>query len=180
MKEPIGILNKNMLNIKESFDKFYALIAIYMAAFIFAPVLSGGRDINFFGFPLMPGSLLTIVHMSLLAVLQQNYGKDTAKNLVLSSLVAKAFIWSFTLTTLLLPTLHADAGYEKMVTSSFRVFIAATIGRFVNAYLIEIPLFEYLRNKYNKFWVSFIITLLIETIMNCFVTSTDRPLNIPP
>ena len=65
----------------------------------FAPILSAGRDISFFGLPLMPGSLMVMFNVAILGVLQYNYGKLIAKQLVIGGIITgqpsdDMIIWS--------------------------------------------------------------------------------------
>lgn len=147
------------------FDKFYMLVGIFIATYIFAPMLSAGLDISFFNMPLMPGSLMIMLNVALLGVIQQNYGQEIAKKLVVGGIIARIAIWGLTALTLLLPATSMAVGYKAIVLSGFRILIAGIIARYVTTILIDIPAFQKMKDKYNTFIMSLVTSLLIETII---------------
>lgn len=149
----------------KNLDKFYILVAIFVATYIFSPILSGGRDIALLGYPIMPGSLLTIVNVAILGVIQQNYGKDIASKIVVGGIIARVVIWSFTLLTLLLPTASAIPGYDRVVFSGFRILLAGILARYVGIILIDIPMFQKVKERYNSFSACLVISLITDTII---------------
>lgn len=146
-------------------DKFYILLGVFFATYVFAPILSAGRDISFFGLPLMPGSLMVMLNVAILGVLQQNYGKDIARKLVMGSIWARLVIWTFTLLTLLLPTAAKVAGYEQVVQSGYRILLAGIAARYFSTILIDIPVFQRIKERYSSFAAALTVSLLIETIV---------------
>ena len=146
-------------------DKFYVLLAIYFATYAFSPVLSGGRDINFFGYPLMPGSLMLIFNTSIISLIQNNYGKDAAKKMVLGGIAGRLFVWTFTMLSLMLPTLNQVPGYEKVVLSGFRILLAGITARYFGQILIDIPIFQKLKDASKSFAACYAISMLINVFV---------------
>ncbi len=149
----------------KNIDKFYMLVAIFVATYIFAPILSGGRDIAIGGYPVMPGSLMTIINVAILGVIQQNYGGDIAKKMVMGGIVARLVIWTFTLGTLLLPTHAMIPGYDRVVLSGYRILLAGILARYVGIVMIDIPMFQKIKEKYNSFAACILISLLVDTVI---------------
>ncbi len=153
---------KKHLSIKlEALDKFYVLLAIYFATYAFSPILSAGKDINFFGYPLMPGSLMLIFNTSIISLIQDNYGKDAAKKMVVGGIIGRLFVWSFTLIVLMLPSLHEVPGYDKIVSSGFRILLAGITARYFGQLLIDIPLFQKVRGATKSFAWAYIAAMLV-------------------
>lgn len=146
-------------------DKFYVLLAIYFATYAFSPVLSGGRDINFFGYPLMPGSLMLIFNTSIISLIQNNYGKESAKQMVVAGVMGRLFVWTFTMVSLMLPTLNQAPGYEKIVLSGFRILLAGITARYVGQILIDIPIFQKLKEASKSFAACYAISMLINVFV---------------
>lgn len=157
---------KNHLLVKlGTLDVFYTLLAIYFATYAFSPVLSAGKDINFFGYPLMPGSLMLIFNTSIISLIQNNYGKEAAKKMVVGGIVGRLFVWVFTLIVLLLPSLHEVQGYNKIVLSGFRILFAGITARYFGQLLIDIPLFQKVKHFTNSFAWSYAAAMLVNVFV---------------
>lgn len=158
-------LKDSFVGMFQSVDKFYLLLAVYFATYAFSPILSGGRDINFFGYPLMPGSLMLIFNTSIISLVQNNYGKDIAKKMVVGGIFGRLFVWIFTLLSLMLPTLNQVPGYEKIVLSGFRILLAGITARYFGQILIDIPIFQKLKESLKSFSFCYAITMFINIIV---------------
>jgi len=151
------------------FDKFHVLVSLYSALFIFAPILSGGRDILLWGFPLMPGTLLNFFSVCVITLVQDNYGPAHAKQMVTGALITKVVLWGIVMLTLLLPEAARTPGYEKVVSSGFRVVLGGVVAKYVGGIVFDIPAFQWMKQRKKGFHFAFLAALTLHNLI-------DRPI----
>jgi uncharacterized PurR-regulated membrane protein YhhQ (DUF165 family) len=149
------------------FTIYDTIAAFYVAAFIMSPMLSAAKDIVILGMPIAAGHMFSIISLSVMAVMQNNYGKDAAKKLVVSGVIARVLIYFLVLLLFFLPgsVLH---GYERLFKSSGWMLAGTMFSRMFGAFVVDIPLFHKLKNMGTSFWANFIATNMIEHVVTGF------------
>jgi len=147
-------------------DRFTILSGLFFATWIFAPILSGGRDLAVFGLPLMPGTVLNFISVCALALVQVHYGQLQARRLVVAGMVTKAAIWALVLASLALPEASRIPGYDQVVGSGFRVLVAGLVARYVGDMLVDIPLLQRMKDRGLPFWLCGLVTMLAHNLVN--------------
>lgn len=161
---------------------FLVFTALYCVIHSFTPIL-GNKVAVVFGFTFMAGHMGATINNGFLDVINNVWGKKTARQIVLASTIARVAIWLLVGLVVLLPTRKVTAGFDDVALSSFRLLIASLITHTFTSYVVDIGIFDAIRKRFKAaFWLRYNVSNIVNlTIGNFMFTvlahaGTDRPI----
>lgn len=144
------------------FDKLGVLVVIglYAAFYVIAPIQSS-KWVGNTHMHLLTGSLTIALARGLLDVINENYGKDSARKLVLAAMIVRFVAWGWVGLTILMPTFRQAPGYEKIMTQGLRILIAGEAALFIGQYFIDVQIFHWVKKLKWGFWLRYNISNMI-------------------
>jgi len=122
------------------------LVALFVALNLFAPIASN-KVINI-GIIFAAGSLLIGISYGFLDVINDWKGKDAARMTVETALIVRALFFLVVIPVIfLLPEKTSTAGFDAFLGQSARLFVAGWASLFVGGWLVNTPIFSYLKEK---------------------------------
>ena len=165
---------------KRIINRLTLFSAGYVSLFVLSPVLSN-RIVDLFGFKVIVGSIAVTFAYGILDVINNGWGKDAARQVIVASVFVRMFIIGFVLLTFLLPTSSEEMGYRKIMGLSFRIYAAGEIGTFVSQYFIDVPIFHRLKECGGAFWIRYNLSTILSQGVSIFLmvgiafVGTDKP-----
>ena len=154
--------------LKPSQRKLTILASLYAALFVIAPVISN-RIVDIFGAKVLLGSLLLIVALGLLDVINNDFGLQKARDVIVAGLVTRLVVWALVSALFLLPVLSEPVGFRAMVASSLTLLLAGEVSIFVSQYFVDVRVFDYLKTRYRSFIVRYNVSNLISYTLGLLV-----------
>lgn len=147
-----------LLNIKNKLLSVYT--ALYASLFIIAPIASN-RIVDIYGIKVATGVILMTIALGLLDVINSNYGVSKARTVIISAIITRITVWSVLSICMFLPVFKETTGYEPIVLTSIRILVAGELSTFIGQYFIDVRLFDYLKRKFNSFFIGYNISNII-------------------
>lgn len=143
------------------FNRLEIMAGIYISLFVMAPYLSV-RIVNIGGVKLLVGGIGMILAYGILDVINEVYGANRAKQVVLSAASARLVVYCFIAISYALPTFHQPNGYSSIINQSFRILLAGEIALVATQYFIDVPLFSWIKKRLlYGFWVRYNLSNLV-------------------
>lgn len=155
----------NFLNkIKEATEtKYYILMAFFTSALVISPMISN-RIVEIFGIKAVLGAVLITIMYGIVDVINNDFGIIKAKQAILISTVVKFLMFGFISLLLSIPVYKETPGFEKIISTSLRMFIAGEATILISQYFIDTYIFDYFKQKYNSFVISYTLSNVTQII----------------
>jgi uncharacterized integral membrane protein (TIGR00697 family) len=142
------------------------LIGLYCAIFVLVPVLSN-KVLQVGQWQLLAGVPFMSLAYVLIDLLNENWGMRVARSAVLAGMVARLFAYAVMVPfVLVVPGVQETIGYENLLTSSFKLFLAAEIGIFLSQWVVDIPLFQWVKARVGGgFWLRYNVTTHLSAVL---------------
>ena len=130
------------------------LVALYAAVTVLSPIASTkvGALLGF-GFP--AGNWTQSIGAAILDVINDQWGPKTARASVVAAFVVRIVIYVTVIPVLIwLPASKAPDGYDSMLTEALRVFVAGEASFFLASYVVDVPVFAWVKGKTGSRWFS--------------------------
>jgi len=149
------------------------LIGLYAAIFVMVPILSN-KVLLIGPWQLLAGIPFMSLAYILVDLLNENYGPRAAKSAVLSGMVARAFAYLVMVPVVLsLPGVRELTGYSGLLTQSLKLFVAAEVGIFVSQWVVDIPLFQWVKRQVGHgFWLRYNLTTHLSAVLTILFVVT--------
>jgi uncharacterized integral membrane protein (TIGR00697 family) len=150
-----------------------SLIGLYAAIFCLVPILSN-KVLLVGPWQLLAGIPFMSLAYVLIDLLNENYGPKAARGAVLAGVVARAFAYLVMVPVVLnVPSVREVAGYADILEQSFRLFLAAEVGIFLSQWVVDIPLFQWVKSKVGAgFWLRYNITTHLSAVLTILFVIT--------
>ncbi|MDD2489811.1 MAG: queuosine precursor transporter [Bacilli bacterium] len=138
------------------------------------------KTISLFGMQTNLGIILYSTSFLIINIINEKYGKKTAKNIVLLTLCIQImFILLMQLGILFKPSVidMTNENLKLIFNFNIRIFIGSTIAYFISQ-LCNINLYQLLKLKYNKLWISNGISATISQLLDTFIFMSIAFLNV--
>jgi uncharacterized integral membrane protein (TIGR00697 family) len=149
------------------------LIGLYAAIFVLAPVVSN-KVLAIGPWQLLAGIPFMSVAYVLIDLLNENWGPKVARSAVVAGMVARAFAYLVMVPFVLaVPGVRESSGYVDLLTQSFKLFAAAEIGIFLSQYVVDIPLFQWVKSRVGRgFWLRYNVTTHLSAVLTAMFVIT--------
>lgn len=137
------------------------LITMFVTLNLLAPIAS--NKVIDLGITFAAGSMLIGISYGVLDILNDWRGKPAARMTVETALVVRAiFFLAVVPLILLLPAKTQTDGFESFMVQSARLFFAGWMSLLVGGYLVNTPVFSWLRDKWQgrHFVARYLVTVL--------------------
>lgn len=140
-------------------------IALYTSLMVLAPILSN-RLVEIGHFKIVLGGLFAAIAAGLLDVVNNNWGMNKARETVLASLIVRFVTYALIFVAIMfIPVVREPAGFQDIMVQALRLLFAAEIAGVVSQYFIDIPLFNWMKNRFNFFLLRYNFSNVISQII---------------
>lgn len=149
------------------------LAGLYCAIFVLVPILSN-KVLLVGDWQLMAGVPFMSLAYIIIDLTNENYGPRQARSVVVAGMVARAFAYLVMVPVVLnVPSVREVAGYADILEQSFRLFAAAEIGIFLSQWVVDIPLFQWVKRQVGQgFWLRYNITTHLSAVLTILFVIT--------
>ncbi len=158
----------NWSKIRTCFDKETTLVGLYISIFVIAPILST-RIVDIYGAKLLVGSILMSFAFGFLDVLNNDYGANRARQVVISAFIVRLIVWCLILLSKFLPTFKEPIGYHEILMRGVRILIAGEISLTFSQLLIDIPIFAKIKEFSSRFSIRYNVSNAISHALGLVV-----------
>lgn len=141
------------------------LIALYTSLMVLAPILSN-RLVEIGHFKIVLGGLFAAIAAGLLDVVNNNWGMNKARETVLASLIVRFTTYALIFVAVMyIPVVREPAGFQDIMVQALRLLFAAEIAGVLSQYFIDIPLFNWMKQRFNFFLLRYNFSNVISQII---------------
>jgi uncharacterized integral membrane protein (TIGR00697 family) len=149
------------------------LIGLYAAIFVMVPVLSN-KVLLIGQWQLLAGVPFMSLAYVLIDLLNENWGMKVARSAVLAGVMARMFAFAVMVPfVLVVPGVRELPGYSDLLSQAFRLFVAAEVGIFLSQWVVDIPLFQWVRTRVGGgFWLRYNVTTHLSAVLTVLFVIT--------
>ncbi len=142
------------------------MTALYVTLFVLAPLASAKIiDAGPWQFP--AGFAIMALAFAVLDLINEKHGKGQARATVLQAVAIRAFVYVVILGPMMIAPGIEPEGYDAVLGQGIRLFLWGELAMFTSQWLVDIPLFAWIRDRLHRRW--FVLRYLGSTLASMTV-----------
>ena len=123
--------------------------SLYATLFVIAPIM-GDKVASIFGVKFIAALPVMMLAYLIVDIVNNNWGKEEARSTILNAAIIRFIIYLGVIPMVMAFTVvKQSAGFTDLISSSFRILIAAEVSMFLGQYFIDVGIFDKIKEKMN-------------------------------